>query len=484
MDWSWFVSDEGVRWATVLGGLGGLVAFLVAVCGCWMFFWRKRKVPEPVEPPAPPTVSVTVKMPPTPAPVAQISPAPTDTIQTALARLAEMPEEPPAERHGLPRGSSVPLPNAHFVGRTQELADIARHLKQGDATAIVAATGQGGLGKSALANEFCHRYGQWFAGVHWLNCAKPEAIAAEVARVAVAIDPALAEANQPAQVAALTHRWGAGLPYLVVFDNCEEPAALDQWRAHLNGARALVTARREQWLGLQCLALEVLPRERSLELLAAARPGLSVDDPALDAIAAALGDLPLALTLAAAYLENTRNRSPAQYLAALEAGGALLHGSMATGEDRTRNVQVSIRLSWDLLDVASARDALAIRTLQYASLLAPGEPVPFDLLCCVLGVDEADDTATDALAAALGRARELGLGSAAADGGLVLHRLLAEFVAGSVADAEAVRGAFVGPVNGELGRRNNAGLPAAVTPWRGQLQYLASACEVALNATT
>ena len=113
--------------------------------------------------------------------------------------------------------------------------------------------------------------------------------------------------------------WGEGLPYLVVFDNCEDPVALDEWRAHLNGARALVTARREQWEGLHCLPLEGLPRERSRELLAEARQGLSPDDPELNAIAKTLGDLPLALTLAAAYLREMAHRAPAQYLEALRA---------------------------------------------------------------------------------------------------------------------------------------------------------------------
>mgnify|MGYP003655871319 FL=1 len=80
-----------------------------------------------------------------------------------------------------------------------------------------------------------------------------------------------------------------------------------------------MTARREQWEGLHCLPLEGLPRERSRELLAEARQGLSPDDPELNAIAKTLGDLPLALTLAAAYLREMAHRAPAQYLEALRA---------------------------------------------------------------------------------------------------------------------------------------------------------------------
>ena len=32
-----------------------------------------------------------------------------------------------------------------------------------------AATGIGGIGKSQLAVEFCHRYGRFFQGVHWIQ---------------------------------------------------------------------------------------------------------------------------------------------------------------------------------------------------------------------------------------------------------------------------------------------------------------------------
>ena len=54
-----------------------------------------------------------------------------------------------------------------FVGRQQDLMDLARLLKGGQTAAIgqiAAATGLGGIGKTQLANEFAHRYGQFFAG--------------------------------------------------------------------------------------------------------------------------------------------------------------------------------------------------------------------------------------------------------------------------------------------------------------------------------
>ncbi len=63
----------------------------------------------------------------------------------------------------------------------------------------------------------------------------------------------------------------------------------------------LITSRRATWdpsLGVQTHALGTLPRLESIALLRKLRPDLAEDDPDLAAIAAELGDLPLALHLA------------------------------------------------------------------------------------------------------------------------------------------------------------------------------------------
>jgi hypothetical protein len=74
-------------------------------------------------------------------------------------------------------------PNPLFVRREDELKALAANLRAGDTTAIgqvkiSAATGLGGIGKSQLASEFVHRYGQYFAsGVYWLSGGRPPAAA-------------------------------------------------------------------------------------------------------------------------------------------------------------------------------------------------------------------------------------------------------------------------------------------------------------------
>jgi hypothetical protein len=54
----------------------------------------------------------------------------------------------------LPPGSRMPLaPNPLFVGRDDDLRLLARTLSQGTTTAIAAATGLGGIGKTQLATS-------------------------------------------------------------------------------------------------------------------------------------------------------------------------------------------------------------------------------------------------------------------------------------------------------------------------------------------
>jgi hypothetical protein len=86
---------------------------------------------------------------------------------------------------------SVPFPkHPHFFGREQELAQLHASLEEarqiginpaslGEPTGLV---GQGGIGKTQLAVEYCYRYQDDYPdGVLWLNAANE--LRAEFARL-------------------------------------------------------------------------------------------------------------------------------------------------------------------------------------------------------------------------------------------------------------------------------------------------------------
>src|SRR5262249_31620353 len=145
---------------------------------------------------------------------------------------------------------------------------------------------------------------------------------------------------------------------------------------------------------------DTLARSESIALLRRFRPDLAADDPGLNAIAAELGDLPLALHLAGSFLatyRRTRFGTPAGYLAELRKVAPLTHASLrgegmaVSPTGHALHVAQTFTLSYQRLDQADATDALALGLLARAACFAPGEPIPRHLIIATLalGDDEA-----------------------------------------------------------------------------------------------
>jgi tetratricopeptide (TPR) repeat protein/transcriptional regulator with XRE-family HTH domain len=358
---------------------------------------------------------------------------------------ASMPTDilPPAA--ALPAGSRMPLaPNPLFVGRSDELLQVAATLRGGDTAAlgqVVASTGLGGLGKTQLAVEFVHRYGRFFAGgVFWLSFASAEEIPLQVAGCA---GPEFESQSSEERVTLVQSAWRSPTPRLLVFDNCEEESLLEAWRPTSGGCRVLVTSRRSHWsptLGVTALPLDLLPRRDSIELLRRYRPDLAADDPRLYAIAGKLGDLPLALHLAGRYLLAYRAEvSLDDYLAELSRPALMGHASLL-GEgledspSPTHHVQSlaqTFALCLGRLDREREVDRVAIALLARMAWMAPGEAVPRALLGRTL-----EEVGARRRADGLRRLGALGLVEEG-EGWLRLHRLLVHFVRQEGLDPDA-----------------------------------------------
>jgi hypothetical protein len=210
-----------------------------------------------------------------------IAPVPVapDPLAAANTLLATMPlDRLPEPAATLPPGSRMPFArNPLFVGRAPDLLALATALKHGDTAAIgsiAAATGLGGIGKTQLAAEFAHRYGQFFAGgVFWLSFADPEAVPAEIAAsggLGLIEHPSYGALKLEEQLRLVLAAWQSALPRLLIFDNCEDETLLARWRPPTGGCRVLLTSRRREWdagLGVLPLPLGVLPRAESIALL-------------------------------------------------------------------------------------------------------------------------------------------------------------------------------------------------------------------------
>jgi hypothetical protein len=222
-----------------------------------------------------------------------------------------------------------------------------------------------------------------------------------------------------------------------VFDNCEDPALLAQWQPKTGGCRVLLTSRRATWpalTGVRPLALAPLLRAESIALLRAHRPDLPTADRDLRAIAAALGDLPLAVHMAGSFLAQYQDTiTPAAYVTHLQRPGILEHSSLRhvadgdyspTGHDL--QVARTFALSYERLRADDPTDHLARSLLARAIWFAPGEPLPGPLLFSALSPAPDEDTSLRT-ADALTRLVHLGLverTSQAPGAAVRLHRLV------------------------------------------------------------
>jgi tetratricopeptide (TPR) repeat protein len=404
-------------------------------------------------------------------------------VPGTLAPVLSLPLDTIPDLAALPPHSRMALArNPLFVGREDDLKHLAATLQGGGTAAIsqiAVATGLGGIGKTNLATEFVHRYGQFFAGgVYWLSFADTASVPSEIAACGVGLGlSGFVGLKLEDQVALVRQLWQQPIPRLLIFDNCEDEALLDQWRPTSGGCRVLVTSRRARWdvaLGVQVLALGVLPRSESIALLRKHRPDLSADDSDLAALAAELGDLPLALHVAGSFLARYRQAvTLKEYLVQLRSPALLQHRSLRlagispTGHDH--DVGRTFAVSYERLDPSNTIDALALALLARVAYFAPGEPIPCDLLLAT--VELVGDDAALVVEDALVRLIELGLLEWAEDGALRLHRLLVVFVQAVAQDAEAQAAVEQG-IYRVAYQLNKVDLPAPLLALQGHLRFV------------
>jgi tetratricopeptide (TPR) repeat protein len=414
--------------------------------------------------------------------------------------LPPLPGEHAPEPTPLPRGSRMHIRrNPQFVGRTDQLCSLATALRvQGRAAIgqVASVTGLGGIGKTQLATELVHRYGQFFSGgVFWLSFADPASVPREFAQCG---DPGhlglWTDATAPdiaTQADRVRSAFAGPEPRLLVFDNCEDETLLAEWLPATGGCRVLVTCRRAAFsphLIAHTVPLDVLPRPDSLALLHSLVPGHAsgaANEATLDAICAELGDLPLALHLAGSFLARYRAVvTPVAYLAELRAPALLDHpslqgrGTEASPTGHALHAGKTFALSWNRLDTANTVDAMARHLLQRAAYLAPGEPIPHALCMAILDVSGNDLDTVLARFDALRRLLDLGLLDTPEPDTYRIHRLVANFARHTAGDHDAARAAVEQTLLDHARRVNKSGYPAQLLPWQPHLRAVTDAARV------
>ncbi|MGW1025282.1 FxSxx-COOH system tetratricopeptide repeat protein [Streptomyces sp. NPDC002577] len=273
---------------------------------------------------------------------------------------------------------NAPLRNTTFTGRDPVLDQLRDQLSGGVSAVLPqpqALYGLGGVGKTQVAIEYVHRFLADYDLVWWISAEETEQVVASLAELAgrlgaPADDMALAcsEAIRLLSRGTPTDRW------LLVFDNADDPAQLTRYFPSAGSGHILVTSRNQAWAQHGAsLAVDVFLREESVEHLTRRAPALSPAE--AEQVAATLGDLPLAVEQAAAWLAETATPVD-EYLAQLAAQTADVLALM----NKAPGYPESVAATWNVsIARLKERSPASVRLLQLCAFLAP-EPISNQLL--------------------------------------------------------------------------------------------------------
>jgi len=324
---------------------------------------------------------------------------------------------------GMPRLVGAPLRNYAFTGRAEVLEELRRRLASGP-VAVVAVQGLGGVGKSQVALEYAHRMcdaGRYeLAG--WVRADSPVTVAEDLAAMA----PLLGiDADRPIGelAAAVVAALGARRDWLVVFDNAQAPGDLAGMLPG-GGGHVLITSRNRQW-GRVAAQLDLAEFTRAESVAFVGMRSGREEPKAAAELAAELGDLPLALAQAAAYID-TRAVTVVGYLDLYR--DPVLARRLRDEGLESEEYPASVARTWLLsLEQLSRERPAAVELLRLCAFLDPDD---IDLELLAAGAVEAGEVLAVALRDPLERAETAGalarasLVTVPAQGRLRVHRLV------------------------------------------------------------
>ena len=246
--------------------------------------------------------------------------------------------------------TNLPVPSTKFLGREQELAEVAELLTREDVR-LLTLTGPGGTGKTRLAIQAAAETSDHFPdGVWWV----PLAPLRDPGLVLSSVAQELEVSEQPGrEVADTLARQLAGKRLVILLDNLEHllPAAADAVSAlrDMDGPLVLVTSRERLGMqGEQAYPVPPLAERDGVELFTARARAVEPTFTPTEAVAelcARLDELPLALELAAA---RTALFTPDQLLERLSQRLDLLKAGR-DADPRQQTLRATIAWSYDLL---------------------------------------------------------------------------------------------------------------------------------------
>ncbi|HEU5332844.1 MAG TPA: FxSxx-COOH system tetratricopeptide repeat protein [Actinocrinis sp.] len=206
-----------------------------------------------------------------------------------------------------PRIWNVPGRNANFTGRDDDIERLRQTLTTSGTSVLlpVALHGLGGVGKTQVAVEYAYRFRADYDIVWWINAQQPTFIDTALLRLGDRLG-LRQESQQSDYFQKVVRALESGTPHgrwLLIFDNAVKPTDLQQFLPRGAG-HVLITSRERAWNEVAtALDVDVFDRQESISHLRQRVRGMDQAD--ADRVASALGDLPLAVAGAGAWLAET-----------------------------------------------------------------------------------------------------------------------------------------------------------------------------------
>ena len=264
-----------------------------------------------------------------------------------------------------PKIWNVPGRNANFTGRDDDIERLRETLTTSGTSVLlpVALHGMGGVGKTQVAVEYAYRFRADYDIVWWINAQQPTFIDTALLRLGDRLG-LRQESQQPDYFQKVVAALESGKPHgrwLLIFDNAVKPKDLEQFLPHGTG-HVLITSRERAWSEVAtALDVDVFDRQESISHLR--QRVRSMGHTEADRLANALGDLPLAVAGAGAWLAETGTPVDA-YLDLLRR-----QPSKVLAETGPEDYPEPVELVWSLaLERLQERSPAAARLFQLCSV--------------------------------------------------------------------------------------------------------------------
>ncbi|MFJ9849840.1 FxSxx-COOH system tetratricopeptide repeat protein [Streptomyces sp. NPDC101150] len=275
---------------------------------------------------------------------------------------------------------NIPRRNNRFTGRDDVLEELHDKLAGSGVGAAppletrIALYGTSGVGKSQIAQEYAHRFGNDYDVVWWVSAINRGAAREQLAELATRLGlPVGRELGD--RIRAVHEALRIGRPYrrwLLIFDSADDMEQIEDLVPDGRG-HVLITTLTRDWSGSgSAQEIEVPPFTRVESVAYARRRARRLTPVEADLLAEAVQDLPLLLAQTAAWLD-ANPMAPKEYIELIRRGEPSLVGIRISSD-----YPMAFQTSWAItLNTLRERSPAAVELLKLFAFFAPDAiPVP------------------------------------------------------------------------------------------------------------